>query len=141
MDLTELYRLIRRWEGCHLVPYLCPAGIWTCGWGSTGPDVIPGVAWTQEYADRRMEMDALRFASASVRLCPGLGDTQVAALADFAYNLGVGALRGSTLRRKINAGDMDGAAKEIMKWVNAGGKRLRGLELRRAAERQLLVGY
>jgi len=140
IDLVSLYKLIKRFEGCHLTPYLCPAGIWTCGWGSTGPDVYPGKPWTQEYADQRMERDALRFASAAVRLCPGLRGTQVAAVADFAYNLGTGALRASTLRRKLNAGDIEGAALELGKWVNGGGKRLRGLVLRREAERQLLVG-
>jgi lysozyme len=139
-DLVELYKLIRRFEGCKLVPYLCPARVWTCGWGSTGRDVIPGRAWTQEYADRRMESDALRFAKAALRLCPTLGKRAKAlcAVADFAYNLGEHALEHSTLRRKINEEDMAAAKRELSKWVNGGGRRLPGLVLRRAAECELL---
>ena len=64
--MIELYRLIKRFEGCRLMPYLCPAGVWTCGWGSTGPDVIPGQTWTQDYADQRMTQDAIRFARRSM---------------------------------------------------------------------------
>lgn len=139
MNLTDLYTLIKRFEGCHLKAYLCPARVWTCGWGSTGKDIGPNTVWTQEQADKRMEEDALAFASATLRLCPALGDTQLAAIADFAYNLGVGRLRGSTLRKKINAGDIEGASRELGKWVYGGGRKLRGLVLRREAERKLLL--
>lgn len=136
--LAALYILIRRFEGCRLTPYICPAGVWTCGWGSTGPDVFPGRAWTQEYADRRMYADALKFARGTLRLCPGLNDQQLCAIADFAYNLGLGRLKASTLRRKLNAGDMPAAKRELRKWVNGGGRRLPGLVLRREAEAALL---
>lgn len=139
MNLTELYKLIRRFEGCKLVPYICPAGVWTCGWGSTGPDVVPGRRWTQEYADKRLELDAIKFSRATRALCPFLIDDQHCAIADFAYNLGIGRLKSSTLRRKLNAGDIDGAANELRKWVNGGGRKLPGLVLRREAERLLLL--
>jgi len=137
-DFAELYKLIRRFEGCRLMPYWCPAGVLTCGWGSTGQDVFPGKAWTQEYADKRMEMDALCFARGAFRLCPELVATQLCAIADFAYNLGLGALQGSTLRKRLNAGDYDAAKVEIRKWVNGGGRKLPGLVLRREAEAALL---
>lgn len=137
-ELTALYALIRRFEGCRLMPYLCPAGVWTCGWGSTGPDAIPGKAWTQEYADRRLEQDALRFAAGTLRLCPQLRDDNLCAIADFSYNLGLGALRASTLRRRLNSGDLEGARKELSKWIYGGGRVLRGLVIRRAAEAALL---
>jgi lysozyme len=65
------------------MPYLCPAGVWTCGWGSTGHDVFPGRAWTQEYADRRMEWDALAFATGTVKLCPELAGDRLCAIADW----------------------------------------------------------
>ena len=52
---------IRRFEGCKLKAYLCPAGVWTCGWGATGPDVVKGTVWTQEQADTRLIKDASRF--------------------------------------------------------------------------------
>lgn len=120
------------------MPYLCPAGIWTCGWGSTGFDVFPGKPWTQEYADRRMEQDAIKFAKGTLALCLNLSGNTLCAIADFSYNLGLGALRGSTLRKRINAGDMVGAKNELGKWVRGGGKVLPGLVLRRAAEAALL---
>ncbi len=137
-ELADLYRLIRRFEGCRLTPYICPAGVWTCGWGSTGPDVFPGRPWTQDYADRRMEQDALKFAKGTLAACPDLTGPALSAIADFAYNLGLGALRGSTLRKRINAGDMDAAKVELAKWVRGGGRVLPGLVLRRAAEAALL---
>lgn len=137
--MTELYLLIKRFEGCRLMPYLCPAGIWTCGWGSTGRDVVPGQAWTQEYADARMQADALRFAKGTLVLCPGLVCGAHSAIADFAYNLGLGNLRASTLRRRLNDGDMAGAVVQLNKWVRGGGKILPGLVARRAAESRLLA--
>lgn len=120
------------------MPYLCPAGVWTCGWGSTGPDVIPGQPWTQEYADDRMQQDAARFADGTSKLCPGLDERALCALADFSYNLGLGRLRSSTLRRKVNARDWAAARIELMKWCRGGGRVLRGLQIRRAAECELL---
>jgi len=138
VDLTELYALIRRFEGCRLVPYICPAGVWTCGWGSTGPDVFPGRPWTQAYADMRLDQDAIRFARGTLALCPRLAAPVLSAIADFAYNLGLGRLRGSTLRKRVNAGNWEGAKIELRKWVNGGGRRLTGLVLRREAECALL---
>jgi len=137
-DLADLYMLIRRFEGCRLMPYLCPAGVWTCGWGSTGADVFPGKPWTQEYADRRMQLDALKFAKGTLLACPGIQGRQLSAIADFAYNLGLGALRGSTLRKRVLAEDWDAVRHELGRWVRGGGRVLPGLVLRRAAEAALL---
>jgi len=138
MDLAALYVLIKRFEGCKLMPYYCPAGVLTCGWGSTGPDVFPGRAWTQEYADSRMLMDAQKFARGTLALCPSLTGNKLSAIADFSYNLGLGRLKASTLRRKVNAGDWSGVPAELRKWVNGGGRRLPGLVLRREAEIALI---
>ena len=138
MDLAELYVLIKRFEGLRLTPYICPAGVWTCGWGSTGPDVFPGRAWTREYAAQRMEADAIKFARGTLAACPALAGNPLSAIADFAYNLGLGRLRASTLRKRVNAGDWDGAKIELRKWVNGGGRRLPGLVIRREAECALL---
>lgn len=137
-DLSALYALIRTFEGCKLVPYLCPAGVWTCGWGSTGPDVFPGRAWTQEYADQRMHMDALKFARGTAALCPRITGDRLSAIADFAYNVGLGALQASTLRRVVNAGALDQAKTQLMRWVRGGGRVLPGLVKRRTAESNLL---
>ena len=138
MNLEALYTLIRHFEGCRLTPYICPAGVWTCGWGSTGADVFPGRAWTQEYADHRLELDAVNFARGTFALCPQLQGEALCAIADFAYNLGLGRLKASTLRRRLNAGDMEGAKAELRKWVNGGGRRLPGLVLRREAEASII---
>lgn len=136
--LATLYALIRRFEGCKLMPYICPAGVYTCGWGSTGFDVFPGRAWTQEYADQRLEHDALKFARGTVAFCPQLDGEALCAIADFSYNLGLGRLQASTLRRKVNAEDWEAAKVELARWVNGGGRKLPGLVLRRAAEAALL---
>lgn len=138
MNLEALYVLVRRFEGCKLTPYLCPAGVWTCGWGSTGPDVFPGRTWTQEYADYRLQLDAVRFARGTLALCPRLTGDAFCAIADFAYNLGLGRLQASTLRRRLNEGDWEAAKVELRKWVNGGGRRLSGLVLRREAEASML---
>lgn len=140
MELEALYALIRRFEGCWLKAYLCPAGVWTVGWGSTGVDVGPATRWTQEEADDRMERDALRFARLTVAMCPilfGQSDA-LSALSDFCYNLGPGALRASTLRKKILAEDWPAAREQLARWVRGGGRVLPGLVLRRRAEAELL---
>lgn len=137
-QLAALYILIKRFEGCKLMPYICPAGVWTCGWGSTGADVFPGRAWTQAYADQRMYADALRFAKGTAALCPGLAGKRLCAITDFAYNLGLARLRASTLRKRVNEGDFEAAKTELRKWVRGGGKKLPGLVLRREAEAALL---
>lgn len=137
-DLSSLHALIRHFEGCHLRAYVCPAGVWTIGWGSTGAGIGPGVIWTQSQANARLEQDAARFVSSVDALSPGLDDRRLCALADFAYNLGVGAYRGSTLRRRVDAGDWQGAREQLARWVWGGGRRLPGLVRRRAAEAALL---
>jgi lysozyme len=133
-----LIALIQRFEGLRLRAYTCPAGVWTCGWGSTGPDVTPATEWTREQADARLMLDAQAATIAAKKLCPLADGDELAALADFAYNLGATRLAGSTLRRKFNAGDLAGARLEIRRWVYAGGRVLPGLVLRRAAEAALL---
>ena len=134
-----LYELIRRFEGCRLRAYRCPAGVWTCGFGSTGPDIGPDTVWTLQQATDRMRQDAQLFAAGALRLCPALADNRLAAIADFAYNLGLTRLKASTLRRRILARDWPGAAAELKKWTRGGGRVLPGLVARRAAEAALLA--
>ena len=141
--LTAFFTLARQFEGCRLLPYLCPAGVWTCGWGSTGLDVFPGRRWTQLYADQRLHDDALRFAAGTLALCPGLAqesDARLSAITDFSYNLGLGRLRGSTLRKRIVAENWAAVPAELLKWVRGGGRVLPGLVLRRQAEARLVRG-
>lgn len=137
--MNDLISLIKIFEGLRLKSYLCPAGVWTIGYGSTGPDIGPGLRWTEAQAEARMFRDAQVYWNAARKLCPRLSENQLAAVADFAYNLGASRLAGSTLRRKANAGDFAGAAAQFQRWVFAGGIKLPGLILRRDAERSLFL--
>lgn len=135
-----LLDLIRWFEGCRLVAYLCPAGVWTAGWGSTGPDVKKGTVWTQDVADQRLEGDALKFWLAALKASPVLSQYPEihAAIADFCYNLGTTRYKASTLKKRVDAEDWDGACEEIVKWVFGGGRKLPGLVLRRQAEVRII---
>ena len=133
-------RLVQEFEGCRLDAYRCPAGIPTIGYGATGPDIRMGMVWTQEQADARLVEDLARFAAGVERLVQvDLTDNQFAALVSFAYNVGLGALRDSTLLRKLNAGDYLGAADQLPRWARAGGRIMPGLSRRRLAERALFL--
>ena len=135
-----LLDLIRRFEGLRLKAYLCPAGVWTCGWGATGVDVSRNTQWTQDQADARLHQDAAVFVLAASVQSPVLwfDEAKQAAIADFCFNLGMTRYKASTLKRKVNAGDWEGAQEELQKWVWGGGKKLPGLVLRRQAEARLL---
>lgn len=136
-------RLVQEFEGCKLEAYPDPGTggePFTVGWGSTGPDIGPGTVWTQEEADARFLDDLSKFADGVDRLVRvPLTDNQFAALVSFAYNVGLGALAGSTLLRKLNAGDYQGAADQLPRWKKGGGRVLPGLVRRRAAERELFL--
>lgn len=137
--------LCRRFEGLYLSPYLCPAGVPTIGYGATfyedGTKVsLRDKPITKERAEALLTWHLERgFLPTVTRLCTG-ADTpeRLAALLDFAFNLGLGNLKASTLRKRVNQGDWLDAQVQIMKWNKAGGKVLRGLTIRREAERQLL---
>ena len=142
MNLELAAELCRRYEGYRAKPYLCPAGVPTIGYGST------------YYADKRkvtledspMEEGAARallmvelehtYLPGVLRNCPVLAtnERRCNAIVDYAYNLGVGRLQTSTLKRKINAQDWDGVQEQLMLWTKGGGKVLPGLVARRKAE-------
>lgn len=129
--------LIKDAEGLRLKAYSCPAGIPTIGFGSTGPDIKLGMVWNKEQADERLCKDLAKFERAVADLCPVTTDNQFSALVSFAYNVGIGALEGSTLRRLHNTGDYAGATGQFGRWNKGGGKVLPGLIKRRAAEAAL----
>ncbi len=133
--------LIKGCEGCRLVPYRDSAGVWTDGYGNTHGVVPAGPPIGQAKAEADL-MRNLAAAEADVaRLARvALTQGQFDALVSFTFNLGAGALGGSTLLRKLNAGDAAGAAAEFGKWVHAGGEVLPGLVTRRARERALFEG-
>lgn len=137
-----LLALIRKFEGLRLKPYRCPAGVPTIGYGHTGPDVRMDMSPISEpVAEAMMQQDAEVFHRAAGKLSPGLwlDEDKHAAIADFCFNLGTTRYKASTLRRKVNAGDWEGAAEELQKWVWGGGRKLPGLVARRTAEAALLV--
>ncbi len=136
-ELDLLIPLLKEFEGCSLKAYYCPAGVLTIGWGATGAGIYPHTRWTQQQADERLERDARHFLRAAKTLLGDQPTGVIVAAASFAFNLGIGRLKTSTLRRKLLAGDYDGAKKQFMRWVYAGGKKMRGLERRRLAETRL----
>jgi lysozyme len=138
---AQCVELVRRYESFSARPYLCPAGVWTIGYGHTsgvGPTSSP---ITEERASALLRAELESFAVAVFEMVKTpINQAQFDALCSFAYNLGSAALRGSTLIKRINAGDMGGAAEEFSKWVKAGGKTLPGLVRRRADEKALFMG-
>lgn len=131
--------LIKRWEGCKLKAYVCPAGKWTIGYGSTGSHVRPGLVISLKEAEDLLDRDLVRFEEAvSDAVKVKLTDPQFAALVSFAFNVGVGAFKGSTLVKRLNKGDYASVPSELAKW-NKGtvkGRKvvIEGLANRRAAE-------
>lgn len=140
-NMQGLVALIKEFERCKLKAYKCPAGVWTCGWGSTGPDVDKNTVWTQEQADSRMEKDMAKFMELAVQLSPVLRSypNKWQAITDFVYNCGPGAYQKSTLRKRVNEEDWDAAVGEFRKWTKGGGKELPGLVRRREAEIRLFL--
>ena len=137
--------LARRFEGCYLRPYLCPAGVPTIGYGATYYEdgvrvTLADQPISRERADSLLLwMVKTRYLPAVASLCPHLDSTErLAAIIDFTFNLGAGALRASTLRRKINAEQWEGACVELNRWNKARGRVLDGLKKRRAAECNLV---
>ena len=129
--------LIKSFEGLRLRAYLCPAKVWTIGYGHTG-DVRGGQVITQSQADDLLKQDLRRFEIAVRKLAKvPLTQNQFDALVSFAYNVGEAALSRSTLLRKLNAGDLAGTKLEFAKWNKGGGKVLAGLTRRRADEANL----
>ena len=132
---------IRKFEGFVAKPYICPAGVVTCGIGATryedGTRVqLTDPPITRERAEALLLWTVRRvYLPAVLRLCPGVPDPyKLAALIDFTFNLGAGRLRGSTLRRRVNAQDWAAVPSELRKWTRGGGKVLKGLVARREAE-------
>ena len=129
--------LIKSFENCKLEAYQDQVGVWTIGWGHTG-NVYAGQEITQDEADALLETDLTKFENGVSNLVKvPITDNQFAALVSFAFNLGLGALGGSTLLKLVNAQDIDGASLEFLKWDHAGGKPSDGLLRRRTAESML----
>ncbi|TWB35742.1 lysozyme [Nitrospirillum pindoramense] len=131
-------------EGLNLTAYLCPAGHLTIGYGHTGPDVTEGMTITEAQAQDLLAQDlATAGNGVMAAVTVPLTDNQYAALTDFAFNLGVGALTQSTLLRLLNQGDYQGAAAQFLVWdkahVNGQLVTLPGLAARRQKEQALFL--
>lgn len=151
--------LIKHFEGCHYKPYLCPALLWTVGYGHVlypeqatlkidkrkQWELLPkdNRKWSQEEVDDLLRKDLLRFENGLRRLLPTvpLKQNQFDALVSFSFNLGLGTLQRSTVRSALLRGDEEAAIDTLLKYRMAGGKILRGLQRRRAAEADLFFRH
>ncbi len=129
--------LIKYFEGFEDTAYLCPANVWTIGYGRTR-NVKEGDRITEAQAERDLLEELEEFKHQvlhSVKV--ELTQNELDALTSWTYNLGVGNLNSSTLLKKLNAGIKDEVPAEMLRWNKAGGKVLAGLTKRREAEAEL----
>ena len=134
-----LERKVRRGVEITAIPYLCPAGFWTIGYGHLCTQDHPPI--TQDEAEAYLAQDLVKALNATLRYCPVLAtepEARLAAIVDFTFNLGAGRLQTSTLRRRVNQRDWVAVGQELRRWVYGGGKVLPGLVTRREAEMAFL---
>ena len=158
--------LMHRFEGFRNKPYLCPADIWTIGYGhvlyqeqirlpvirpADNPNVLirkkyplkpeDNRVWSKEEIDALFRKDVASFERGVLRLVPGVVGRQGSfdALVSISFNFGLGNLQRSTIRMRANRGDWEGAAEAFRVWVKGGGKVLPGLVKRREAEIALFL--
>lgn len=155
--------IIKRFESLHdgdlsvigLQPKMCPAGIWTVGYGRALTDhngnFLKGESGRKaaynlygslsvSEAEDMLKEDLDTFSKGVDKLVKvDINDNQFSALVSLAYNIGLGNLRNSTVIKRLNAGDTQGAAEAILWWNKASGKVLRGLQARREAEKELFL--
>ena len=166
MKLSEAgANLMHQYEGYRNKPYLCPAHIWTIGYGHVlyqDQIKLPVVrkegytglirkeyplrqednrVWTKEEIEKLFADDVASFERGVLRLAPAVLNRQGAfdACVSFAFNAGLGNFQRSTIRMKINRGEWEAAAESFMQWTKGGGKELPGLVKRRKAEKALFL--
>ena len=150
--------LIKHFEGCHYDPYLCPAFLWTVGYGHLlAPEqarlnveqrkkfLLPdhfNKRWNDEEVNALLKKDLKRFEMGVSRyITVPLQQCEFDALVSFAFNLGLGTLQRSSVRSKLNRDDRTGAIDVLLKYCRSNGKILRGLQRRRAAEADLFFSH
>lgn len=131
--------LIKEFEGRKLTAYLCPAKVWTIGYGSTGPHVKPGMTITEAEADKLLQDDLDRFEACVDKAAPNATQNQFDAMVSLAFNIGTAGFERSSVLKRLLAGDKAGAADAFLMWNKAGGVALAGLTRRRQAERALFL--
>jgi len=163
MNINEAgLKLIKHYEGCKLRPYLCPANLWTIGYGAVLypeqakiPSTAEGMAkrkayplkaehnrqWSQKEVDDLLKHDLTRFErGVTLYVTVPLRPNEFSALVSFAFNLGNGVLQRSIVRSALLRGDKKAAMESLVKYCRAGGKILRGLQIRRLDEKALFEG-
>ena len=143
VDLAKRFegfeRKAKRGVEITAIPYICPAGFWTIGYGHLCDPKHPPI--TEAEAEVYLESDLRTALTATLRYCPVLAtepEGRLAAIVDFTFNLGVGRLQTSTLRRRINQREWSATERELRRWVYGGGQVLPGLVIRREAEAALM---
>jgi len=140
-------KLIKHHEGVRNRPYRCPAGLWTVGVGHLiGDGKSLPESWnrlfTKEEIDGILKRDLQRFERGVLKMLPNvpLRQGEFDCLVSFSFNLGLGTFQRSTLRQALLRGDKKTAMESLMKYCRAGGKILRGLQIRRLDEKALFEG-
>ncbi|QTD44960.1 lysozyme [Ottowia testudinis] len=143
IDLAKRFegfeRRVRRGTQITAVPYICPAGYWTIGYGHLCQPDHPAI--TQEQGELYLAQDLQAALAATLRHCPVLAaepENRLAAMVDFTFNLGAGRLQTSTLRRRVNQRNWPEVARELRRWIHGGGRVLPGLVARREANARLI---
>lgn len=144
IDLAKRFegfeRKVKRGTQITAIPYVCPAGYWTIGYGHLCDPKHPPITETE--AEVYLTRDLQTALAATLRYCPVLAaesEWRLSAIVDFTFNLGAGRLQTSTLRLRINQRDWAAAGHELGRWVYGGGQVLSGLVTRREAEARLLL--
>jgi len=138
-------QLCKQFEGFRSAAYTCPAGVASIGYGNTFYEDGTKVT-LQDKPITQAEAELMLVRSLSTQYLPAVlkasptlinNPNALGAILSFTYNLGVSRYRASTLRKRLDVLDMEGAKEEIVKWTRCGGKVLKGLVKRREAERAL----
>jgi len=136
--------IIRSFEGLSLVSYICPAGVYTCGFGCTGPDIVEGTVWTEEYCRERFMEEINRLCDKLEKALPSnISKNKFIAIVSLTYNIGLPSFLASTMLKKLKLADWGGAAEEILRWdkITVSGKKImsKGLHSRRKLEQKLFL--
>ena len=133
--------LIKRWEGCKLKAYKCPADKWTIGYGET-KGIREGMVWTQQQAEDNLEERITGWGKVFDACLPMkcYAPRIKGVMVSFLHNLGETNFRNSTMLRRLRDGRTNEAADQLLRWVYAGGKKSQGLVNRRTHERSVFLG-
>jgi len=136
LDLAT--EICKEFEGFKANEYICPAGIKTIGYGTTRNYSTNTI--TKEEAIELLKRDLKENLNYVKLYAPNLADHKLAAILSWVYNLGVGNFKSSTMLKRIQEGDHEEAAKEMLRWNKANGKPLKGLTRRRKREHDIYLG-